>query len=158
MENSVTKFTKYKSTVMTKWIVILMLLVGGFSCTEDLSDCPSKMCVIANSWKLTLVLADNEIESSDLSQYKLTLNFPIPVDASTSSFTRTQVSGQTDSGTWSIENNGTVLRLVPDNNTLFSEDWIIESFSPRQLILILNRDVSFKQGPSLLKFVLEPAN
>jgi hypothetical protein len=141
---------------MIKRIVILMLMVSGFSCTKDIPECVSKMCVMAGSWKLTLVIADDQIESNDLSLYDLTLHVPVPIDAASSNFTRVQPSGQTDSGTWSIENNGTILRLIPDGNTQFSEDWIIESFSPRQLVLMLNRDVSFKAGPSKIKFVLEP--
>jgi hypothetical protein len=141
---------------MTKRIFILMLMVSGFSCTKDIPECVSKMCVMAGSWKLTLVVADDEIESNDLSLYNLTLNAPVPADASSSNFTRVQPSGQADSGTWSIENNGTILRLIPNGNEQFFEDWIIESFSPRQLVLILNRDVSFKEGPSKIKFVLEP--
>ena len=139
-------------------VSLLWLVVSGTStsCSEDIQDCPSKMCIIAGGWKLTEVKVDNVKETSDLSQFRLMLSMPNPTDAATSDFTRTQPSGNTDGGTWSIENNETILRLQPNNDPQFIEDWIIESFSPRQLILIINRDTGIKEGPSKIEFVLEP--
>jgi hypothetical protein len=45
---------------------------------------------------------------------------------------------------------------MPDNNPVFTEDWIIESITPRKMILIINRDTGIKDGPSKIEFVLEP--
>jgi hypothetical protein len=139
-------------------ISLIWCVAGGIStsCSEDIPDCPSKMCIIAGGWKLTEVKVDNVKETSDLSQFRLMLSMPNPTEATTSDFTRTQPSGNSDSGTWSIENNETILRLQPGNDPQFIEDWIIESFSPRQLILVMNRDAGIKQGPSKIEFILEP--
>ena len=126
------------------------------SCSEDIPDCPSRMCVISGGWILTEVNVDDELYTGDLSQYELILAMPAPTTATTSSFTRTQTSGSTDDGSWSLENNEKILRLIPDNNPLLTEDWIIESMTPRKMVLIINRDVGIKDGPGKIEFILEP--
>jgi hypothetical protein len=138
--------------------VLLVVIAGSttFSCSEDIPDCPSKMCVLSGGWQLIEVYVDGSKESTDLSKYRLVLSMPAPTTATISNFKRTQPSGASDEGSWSVENNGTVLRLVPDDNTLLTEDWVIDKFSPRNLILILNRDTGIKDGPSKIEFVLEP--
>ncbi len=144
---------------MTKAIpsfLIISLILVGWSCSEDISDCPTRMCIVAGGWQLTEVYVDNTKDKSNLNQFRLILNMPSSPTATTSGFTRTQVSGSTDTGTWSIENNETVLRLIPGNDPTFTEDWIIESLTPRKMKLIINRDVSIKQGPSKIEFILEP--
>jgi hypothetical protein len=137
-------------------MVILCYCVVGISCSENIADCPSKMCVLAGGWKLTAVYADDVLETSDLTQYRLILTMPDPADAVKAPFDRTQPSGATDSGTWSLENNGTILQLVPSNNTALAENWIITYFSPRKLVLLVNRDVDIKKGPAKIEFTLEP--
>jgi hypothetical protein len=49
-----------------------------------------------------------------------------------------------------------VLRLIPFNDPLLTEDWIIDRFTPRELVLVINRDTGIKDGPSKIEFVLEP--
>jgi hypothetical protein len=137
-------------------ILILPFVVAGSSCSEDLPDCPSKMCVMAGGWRLTEAYVDGEKEDIDLSNYRLVLNRPDPETSTVSDFNRIQISGNEDAGAWSIENNETILRLIPDNNSFFVEDWIIESFTPRALVLVINRDTGIKQGPSQIRFILEP--
>jgi hypothetical protein len=137
-------------------IIFIAITLTGLSCTEDIPECPSKMCVMAGGWKLRLIFLDDIKDEGDLTRYNLTLTMPEPATATTSTFERTQTSGNKDTGIWSVENNGTILRLIPNNDPQFTEDWIIESFSPRELILVINRDVSFKQGPGKIRFVLEP--
>lgn len=137
-------------------IFFLSLVLAGVSCNKDIPDCPGKMCVIAGSWKLLEVYADEVRQDIDLSEYSLVLDYPVPATAETSVYTRTQVSGTIDSGIWWVENNGTILRLVNGDDTQLTEDWIIESHSPRQLILVMNRDISFKEGPTKIRFILEP--
>jgi hypothetical protein len=128
---------------------------GSISCSSDIPDCPSKMCVMSGGWVLTEATADDVNQNSDLSKFRLILNQPNPNTATTSDFNRTQTSGNQDVGTWSIENNETILRLVPNNDPAAAENWIIESFTPRELVLIMNRD-SNKEGPSKIRFTLEP--
>jgi hypothetical protein len=137
-------------------IAFIVASSASVSCTEDIGDCPSKMCIMARGWKLTEVIVDDVKETSDLSQFQLMLNMPSTVTATTSDFSRTQISGNQDTGAWSIENNETILRLQPNNDPDFTEDWIIESFTPRKLILVINRNTTLKQGPSKIEFVLEP--
>lgn len=146
---------------MIKRILSLSLIAAltaaiSVSCSEDIPDCPSRMCVIAGGWILTEVNVDDELYTGDLSQYRLMLTMPAPTTATTSNFSRTQTSGATDNGSWSIENNETILRLVPDNNQLLTEDWIIESMTPRKMVLVINRDVGIKDGPGEIEFILEP--
>jgi hypothetical protein len=142
--------------------ILLLVLVSAFtgmvssSCSEDIPDCPSRMCVVAGGWKLTEVYVDDELYTEDISQYSLQLVMPAPTTATTAEFTRTQPSGTSDDGMWSLENNETVLRLVPDNNPALAEDWIIESMTPRKMVLIINRDVGIKDGPGKIEFILEP--
>ncbi len=142
-------------TLLLKF-ALLLFVFGEVSCGEDIPDCPSKMCVIAGGWKLTEAYVDGVLDTEDLSQYELVLNSPNPTDAIVSDFARVQPSGALDDGSWSIENNETILRLIPDNNTLLTEDWQIESFTPRKLVLVITRDVSAKGGPAEIRFILEP--
>jgi hypothetical protein len=139
-------------------ILITTMVIGGVSvsCSEDIPDCPSRMCIVAGGWQLSEVYVDNVKDNSDLSLYRLQLNMPAPTTATTSAFSRIQPSGESDAGTWSLENNETVLRLIPDNDPAFTEDWIIESMTPRKMVLVINRDTGIKQGPSTIEFVLEP--
>lgn len=136
--------------------ISILSAILSLSCSEDIPDCPSRMCVVAGGWQLTEVYVDDVKDNSDLSRYRLILNSPVPADATTSSFSRTQPSGETDGGTWSLENNESVLRLIPDDDPAFTEDWIIESMTPRKMVIIINRDIGIKQGPGTIEFVLEP--
>jgi hypothetical protein len=139
-------------------IYFSMILLMGVStrCVEDLPDCPNQMCVIAGTWKLTTVYYDNASVSGDFSSFRLMLIEPQPTTNESSTFSRIQVSGDPDNGTWSMQNNGTILRLVPGDNALLTEDWMIESFSPRELVLIIHRDTDIKEGPATIRLVLEP--
>lgn len=139
-------------------LTLLILFTGSMSisCSEDIPDCPSKMCIIAGTWKLTEVYVDDVKDTEDLSNYKLTLIMPAPTTAETADFDRIQPSGISDDGTWSVENDGSILRLVPNNDPAFTEDWIIDSMTPRKMILVINRDTGIKEGPAKIEFILEP--
>jgi hypothetical protein len=136
--------------------ILAVVTTASISCSEDIPDCPSKMCVMAGGWKLVEVVVDGEKENTDLTTYNLRLSMPEPASAESGEFARVQLSGNTDSGSWSIENNETILRLVPGNEPLYTEDWVIESFTPRELKLVINRNTGIKQGPSTIEFLLEP--
>lgn len=146
---------------MLNRIVLFVLIIAAtgaisISCSEDIPDCPSKMCILAGTWELTEVFVDGAKETGDLSKYELTLNMPAPVTSTSSDFDRIQPSGASDGGVWSVENNGSILRLIPFNDPLLTEDWIIDRFTPRELVLVINRDTGIKEGPSKIEFVLEP--
>ena len=142
----------------SRLLITTLLLLGYMQCSEDLPECPGKMCLISGSWKLSSVFFDDEEDFGDYTNYRLTLNYPVPADNTVSDFDRIQPDGNSDSGTWSIESNGSVLRLVPFDNTMLTEDWVIERFSPRELVLILHRDGGVKEGPSTIRLRLEPMN
>jgi hypothetical protein len=155
--------------MIRKFSIILSLsaifILTGTSCSEELSDCPTKVCVMAGGWQLVEVQVDGDAFDGDYSQYSLTLINPSSPDETSSLFQRVNISGNQDSGTWSIENTnpsdpstfkGSVLRLAPEGNIELREDWEIESFSPRQMVLIMHRDTNIKDGPAEIRYVLEP--
>lgn len=144
--------------IFSRVFIAMLLFQGYMQCSEDLPECPGKMCIISGAWKLTSVFFDDEEDFSDYTNFRLTLNYPQPSDNIISGFERIQPGGEADSGTWSIESDGSVLRLVPANNVLLTEDWVIERFSPRELVLILHRDGGVKEGPSTIRLRLEPMN
>lgn len=140
-------------SLLSKLLVMLFLIVE-VSCGEDIPDCPNKLCVLAGGWRLVEVYIDGVKDTStDLSKYKLTLSMPEPTTAITSDFDRINPSGREDFGTWELRNNSTILALIPDASP--EEPYIIKYFTPRQLILVINRDEN-KTGPSEYEYVLEP--
>jgi len=140
-------------SIFAKIIVLIFLLLGA-SCGGDIPDCPSKMCVLAGGWRLVEIYIDGVKDTStDLSQYKLTLFMPEPTTALISDFDRVNPSGRADTGAWELRNNSSVLALIP--NATPEETYIIKYFSPRQLILVIDRDIN-KTGPNQFEYVLEP--
>jgi hypothetical protein len=142
--------------ILSRLLIAILLFHGYMQCSEDLPGCPGKMCIISGSWKLTSVFYDDEQDFGDYSNYRLMLHYPEPANGTTSDFERIQPAGNQDAGSWSIESNGSVLRLVPKENATLTEDWVIERFSPRELVLILHRDGGIKDGPSTIRLRLEP--
>ncbi len=139
--------------IMIKCAVVGLMIIGS-SCGADISDCPSKLCVLAGGWRLVEVRIDGVKDTStDLSKYKLTLYMPNPRTSPTSDFDRVNPSGRTDSGQWELRNNNTILALTPSG--LLDEPYIIKHFTPRQLVLVIEREED-KTGPSQIEYVLEP--
>jgi hypothetical protein len=141
------------------FFLALTVLLGAsseFSCTENLPDCPSKMCILTNEngWQLMEVYEDGMKQNIDLSKYKLVLAMP-NATAAQGTYNRTNTSGSTDTGVWQTENNNEILALLPDNDSARKEPYIINTFSPRELVLIINRE-SNKTGAKQLKYVFEP--
>ena len=135
-------------------VLLLTFLIGGASCGEDIPDCPNKLCVLAGGWRLVEVYIDGVKDTStDLSKYQLTLFTPNPTNAVSSDFDRTNPSGRQDNGTWELRNLDEILVLMPDASP--EEQYIIKYFSPRELRLVVERDVN-KTGPEEYEYVLEP--
>jgi hypothetical protein len=135
-------------------MLLLIFLIGGASCGEDIEDCPNKLCVLSGGWRLVEVYVDGVKDtSSDLSKYRLTLFTPNPKTAVISNFDRTNPSGRQDNGDWELRNLDEVLVLMPDASP--EEQYIIKYFSPRELRLVVERDVN-KTGPEEYEYVLEP--
>jgi hypothetical protein len=139
--------------------------VSAISCSEEISDCPNKLCVMAGGWKLQEVQLDGETFNGDYSGYQLILNDPAPATEASSQFQRVNIGGTQETGTWSVENTnqseqtpfkGSILRLKPSGSDLLKEDWEIESFTPREMVLVLHRDITAKDGPAVIRFVLVP--
>ncbi len=138
-------------SIISIWLISTLL---AFSCSPDLPECPNKMCLLSGGWVLTEVYVDGIKDNSDLSKYQLILLAPA-ANATSSTFDRTQPSGSQDNGTWSTQNNDQILQLIPGNDPSLTEDYVIESFTLRELVLVINR-ASNKTGPSQIKFFLEP--
>lgn len=135
-------------------LVVVIFLVMEVSCGGDIPDCPSKMCVLSGGWQLVEIYIDGVKDTStDLSKYRLTLFMPEPTTAISSDFDRINPSGRADTGSWELRNNSTILALIPDASP--DEPYIIKSFSPRQLVLVIDRDIN-KTGPTQFEYVLEP--
>jgi hypothetical protein len=151
--------------IFLTFVAAIVIGASSISCSEDLPDCPNALCVMSGGWNLVEVQLDGEMYEADLTQYQLTLYSPSPDTETNSTFERVQISGNQDNGTWSIENTnpdaqstfkGSILRLKPSDNALLQEDWTIESFTPREMVLVLNRDAGAKNGPAKIRFVLVP--
>ncbi|HMG93176.1 MAG TPA: hypothetical protein VK589_24135 [Chryseolinea sp.] len=135
-------------------VLLLVFLIAGASCGEDIGDCPNKLCVLSGGWKLVEVYVDGVKDtSSDLSKYRLTLFTPSPTTAVISNFDRTNPSGRQDNGSWELRNLDEVLVLMPDASP--EEQYIIKYFTPRELRLVVERDIN-KTGPEEYEYVLEP--
>lgn len=136
-------------------VTVLVFLVLEMSCGGgDIPDCPSKMCVLSGEWRLTQIYANGVLDTSiDLEKYKLTLIMPSPTTATTANFNRVNLTGVTDNGSWTIGNNNTVLTLTPQSG--IAEPYIIKSYTPRKIVLVIERDVN-KTGPDEFEYVLEP--
>ena len=143
---------------MRRYFFLALIILGTseFSCTENLPDCPSKMCILTNEngWQLVEVYEDGVKQNVDLSKYKIVLTMP-NATATQGTYNRVNTNGSSDSGVWQTENNDEILALIPDNDNTRKEPYIISAFSPRELILIINRD-SNKTGAKQLKYVFEP--
>ncbi len=135
------------------YTALILVLVVDQGCV-NIQECPNKMCLLSGGWRLTQVYVDGAKDNSNLSQYRLILTEP-DANATASTFNRTQASGTQDNGSWSTQNDDQVLQLIPGNDPLLTEDYIIESFTLRELVLVINRD-SNKTGPEQIKFILEP--
>ena len=107
-----------------------------------------------NRYQGTEIYANGVLDTSvDLDQYKLTLLMPNPTTATTSIYNRINFGGTADMGTWEIRNNNTILTLIPPSG--LEEPYIIKSYTPRKIVLIIERDVN-KTGPDEFEYVLEP--
>lgn len=137
-------------------ILCALMIFAGLSCSEDLQECPSKMCIMSGGWKLSMVFIDNVHDAQGIGAYRLILQEPTPSTATEAEYSRQYTNGTNEPGTWSIINNGSVLQLVPYGDAARMEDWIIEEFSPRKLILFIDRDTGIKDGPGSIRLVFEP--
>ena len=134
--------------------IISILGFMGSSCGGDIPDCPTQLCVFAGGWRLVEVRIDGVKDTStDLSKYKLTLFMPNSTASDTSNYDRINPSGTQDIGDWYLENNDKGLTLRPESSPI--EKYNVKSISPRQMILIIDREVR-KTGPEEYEFILEP--
>lgn len=124
-----------------------LILFAATACVPSLEDCSSKADVLEAVWVVKEVYIDNaRQEPTSYAAYRLNLQ---PQGA----YERSQPAGFADSGSWSLASGETVLVLQP--NISPEEDYVIESFDLRQLVLVLNRNSS-KAGPSQIRYVLIP--
>lgn len=134
---------------MRSFLKLFIVGVLLFSCGEENSpdeDCTEAYCPFVGVWHLDELSADGDPVSDDLSEYQLDLRQPV---SGTGQYQRTLTSGETETGTWSVGNNGTVISLdTPDGN----EDYLVESVGLSSLVLIIEREDT-KPGPEQFRFV-----
>jgi hypothetical protein len=117
------------------------------SCGPELQDCNSKGDVLAGAWIVKEVYIDDQEQlAGSYKGYRLKLE-------DGGEYERSQPAGFPDSGSWSLTNGDNTLVLAPSISPV--EDYVIESFDLRELVLTLNRNSS-KAGPSKIKYVLIP--
>jgi hypothetical protein len=130
-----------------KSLTIISIMLLMFACGPDLQDCDSKGDVLAGAWIVKEVYIDDEPqEPSSYKAYRLNLQ-------ETGDYQRSQPAGFPDEGKWSLTNGENVLELAPSISP--AEDYTIESFDLRELVLTLTRNSS-KSGPSKIRYVLIP--
>ncbi len=118
------------------------------ACGPDLEDCESKADVMEGVWIVKEVyIDDTPQEPSSYKAYRLNLK-------KEGEYERTQPAGFPDSGSWSLASGQTVLVLAPVVSPE-EENYVIESFDLRELVLVLNRNSS-KEGPSKIRYILIP--
>lgn len=128
-------------------ILCLSLLILP-ACGPELQDCESKADVLEGVWIVKEVYIDDlPQEPTAYKSYRLNLK-------KEGQYERTQPAGFPDSGDWSLADGQTVLVLSPVVSPEL-ENYVIESFDLRELVLVLNRN-STKEGPSKIRYVLIP--
>jgi hypothetical protein len=127
-----------------RMLSLSLLLLSA--CGPDLADCESKADVLEGVWIVKEVYIDNVAqEPTSYKAYRLNLK-------KQGEYERTQPAGFPDSGDWSLASSQTVLVLAPVVSPE-EENYVIESFDLRELVLVLNRNSS-KEGPSTIRYVL----
>lgn len=128
-------------------ITLISLLTVLLSCGPELEDCDSKADVMWGVWIIKEVFIDGQRqEPTSYKAYRLDLR-------KEGDYERTQPSGIPDTGGWSISSGETELILDPNNSP--EENYVLESFTLREMVLVLNRNSS-KEGPSQIRFILIP--
>ncbi|HMJ71301.1 MAG TPA: hypothetical protein VK508_20535 [Cyclobacteriaceae bacterium] len=131
---------------MIRMLSLSFLFMSG--CGPDLEDCESKADVLEGVWIVKEVYIDDvPQEPTNYKAYRLNLK-------KEGAYERTQPAGFPDSGSWSLASSQTVLVLAPGVSPE-QENYVIESFDLRELVLVLNRSSS-KAGPSKIRYVLIP--
>lgn len=132
---------------MRRRVLSLSLLLLS-ACGPELQDCESKADVLEGVWIVKEVYIDDQPqEPTAYKAYRLALK-------KGGEYERTQPAGFPDSGAWSLAISQTVLVLAPVVSPEM-ENYVIESFDLRELVLVLNR-ASSKSGPSKIRYVLVP--
>jgi hypothetical protein len=115
---------------------------------QSVPECPDKEELLSGGWQLTLLEINDQPQTGDISKFKLRLS-------ETGTFTRISIDEFSDDGQWLLTNNGNVLELIPQDQP--SEEYIIDSFTLRKLVLFVDRDNN-KVGPDNIKLYLDRFN
>src|SRR5882762_8743515 len=123
-------------------IIVIGMMLLMLSCGPELKDCNSKGDVLAGAWIVKEVYIDDGKQNAEAYKgYRLKLE-------ESGEYERSQPSGFPDSGNWLLTSGENTLVLEPSISP--QEDYIIESFDLRELVLVLNRNSS-KSGPSKIR-------
>jgi hypothetical protein len=139
------KMTKVSIRITALFLSVALITSCIF---QSVPECPEKEELLSGGWQLTLLEINDQPQTGDLSKFKLRLS-------ETGTFTRISTDGFSDDGQWLLTNNGNVLELIPEDNP--SEEYIIDSFTLRKLVLFVDRDNN-KVGPDNIKMYLDRFN
>jgi hypothetical protein len=134
------------SRIKISRIVVMSFTLIWASCIfQEAPDCPNKEELLEGSWKLVRVEINGQRLSGPLEEFSLVLSeFGI--------YSRIAIDGLSDGGSWSLSDNARLLVIRPDNQPL--EEYLIETFNLRTLVLFVDRD-NDKIGPDTIKLFLE---
>jgi hypothetical protein len=141
-------FIAMRAAVVLFTISILFISCGGDDEGNPSApaECTQAWCPFVGVWRLNQLLADGNAVNENISSYRLDLKKP--TSGESGNYQRTFASGESESGTWSVTNNGSVIVLdTPDAE----ETYIVESVSGSSLILVFERE-SVKPGPDTFRF------
>jgi hypothetical protein len=120
-------------------------LLGILISCVDAPECPTKEELMLGGWRLVEVRIDGQRDSEDLSNYRLLLS-----DAGI--YSRVQVTGLEDEGSWGLQPNQRVLVITPSGAPI--EEYVVEEFSLRSMVLFVERSDPGKVGPTEIRFFL----
>ena len=131
-------------------IALLFFSCGSEEENAVPENCTEPYCPFVGVWRLNQLSADGDPVNENLSSYELNLKRPAS-GSSSGDYQRTFANGETETGTWSVGNNGTVISLNSPGGT---ESYIVESVAASSLVLIFERE-SAKPGPGMFRFTFK---
>ncbi|HMP99552.1 MAG TPA: hypothetical protein PKC24_07190 [Cyclobacteriaceae bacterium] len=131
--------------IYTIVLIFLTLILHNACIFQEAPDCPAKEELLQGPWRLVRVEINGEQLSGGVDEYRLFLNeFGV--------YERIAIDGLSDGGSWTLINDNRILVILPENQP--SEEYLIETFNLRTLVLYVDRD-SNKIGPDTIKLFLE---
>lgn len=133
--------------ILAPGALAILLVIASCGGDDNATECAGNLCPFVGNWQLNAVAVDGTDVPGNYEDYHLNLEEPT-TDPALAAFTRQFPDGQDQSGMWTLENNNDVIVLSTDGD---EEEYIVESVSGNQLVLVLERDDT-KPGPSQIRY------